>query len=125
MPEKLRNGELLIDEGDIYVYATIMISSMIFFFAWFAVMEKIFKSNDYFDKSFLEKSNDDKYWRIQFLVLATHHSIVPITSTYFLYNSCNSQNGSPFGAKSAGQGGSYRTFENQKHWGWLEEDYCF
>lgn len=122
MPEKLRHGSGVVQDGDLQVYGTIFFLSMIGFYIWFWVMEKIFIFNDYFDKSFLKKSADDRYWRVQFLVLATHHVIVPICTTYVMYFSCSNPHGLPFPSMA---GGSYSTPEQPRHNGWYKTDDCF
>ena len=63
-PEKLKPGLPFIDESDPLIYLSIAFASMVFFYILFWIVESVMVSNDYFDKSYLTKSNDEKYWRI-------------------------------------------------------------
>lgn len=59
MPEKMRSGSVIIDEGDLKLYLSVWILSIIFFFCLFAFFQFILRKFFYGEEEFANLTNDE------------------------------------------------------------------
>lgn len=120
MPQKLKGGSILIDNGDFALYVSITIISMIIFFCLFAVIKQLMKYCE--GESFTGMDNDSQVWKISSVCTMIHHVVVISLFTYTFYYSCSNMNGSPIPSR---EGGTFTSLTMKKRWGFFKDEVCF
>lgn len=109
LPQKYRSGQVLVDAGDLLLYLNIFLLSFSGFCLLFLVLNLIFKRYNYFfGRGEDDKSDDDKFWRVQGWVLITHHILAVTLSVYSIRQSCLDEDN-----------------DETVHWQWLRSNECF
>ena len=120
LPEKFRDGSVIIDEGDMQTYLVAQVCTIIFFFLVYEILKFFFTKFEV--KAFLDRKNDDRIWYVNMWVTMIHHYMILPMIFYALYYSCSNKDGWPWPTK---EGGSYTNLSSDKRWGFFKDDMCF
>ena len=122
LPEKLRSGSILIEDGDLFLYLSVYFGSCVGFYLIYLLLRVFFEKIQY--GQYLDKSWDERECLLMTWMSQFHHLIVPPFALYNIYYSCQNANGSVFSPipepGSSENAGSHTGVT----WAWYKEPSC-
>lgn len=114
MPQKLKSGTILVDDGDLRNYLILCFGTTLFFFAIYALANMFMKKVE--GKTFTDLDPDQKVWKNASFSTIFHHITNITLITYTMYFSCSNMDGMP---GPTVEGGTFTKLESDMRWGWF------